>query len=421
MYLKVNGNRAARLLRTLAVGITVGLGLFPSSTSQASDEMRLKVEDPRLAQDAERRFSGWVHKGADEQELDQVYRSVSKLFGSGPNSWVYENSKLGKKHEETANRLLSQGDVAGAAEELKIAATFYGIARFPFLHNQATIDAYKKHDELYLASLRLKGIPVQEINIPFEGKELDVHLFTSSVVSPKSPGPAVVVSGGIDSWKSEMWPTVEAMLAEGLVVLTMDMPGTGTSDWRLSADAEKVYSAAVDYLKSRPDVNPDQIGVNLRSYAGYFAVKLALLDPDVKAAVNFGGPIQEAYGENNLLRLPNYMLSTVGAGFGMTRKEFVDNPEKARAEMKAHTQKTTFEALGLLKPFPDQAALLSINGDNDMLVPVEDIYVLSKAGIRQEIWIYPGGGHTGGKFRAENIPAAAKWLKMQLTSDRPFR
>jgi len=411
----------SRFACVLAVGLMVGLGVQAPSAVKAEEEMRLKVDDPRLAKDAERRFSGWVHKGAVASELDSVYRKVTDLFGSGPKSWVYENSKFGEKHEKKANELLSKGDVVGAAEELKVAATFYGIARFPFLHSEDTIKAYKKHDELYLASLRLKGIPVKEIDIPFEGKKLNVHVYVQSVIAPSKPAPAVVVSGGIDSWKSEMWPTVEAMLAEGFVVLTMDMPGTGASDWKLGPDAERVYSAAVDYLKTRSDVNPDQIGVNLRSYGGYFAVKLALLDSDVKAAVNFGGPIQDAYGENNILRLPNYMLSTVGAGFGMSRKEFVKDPDAAREKMKQHVQATTFEKLGLLKPFPNQGAILSINGDNDLLVPVDDIYLLSKAGIRQDIWIYPGGGHTGGKYRAENIPAAARWLKMHLTNDALFK
>lgn len=420
MYMKAC-KKIARVARVTAVCLMAGAVLPLHQGVQAEEEMRLKVDDPRLAKDAERRFGSWVHKGAVESELDKVFRNVTDLFGSGPKSWVYENSKYGEAHEETANKLLAKGDVAGAAEELKVAATFYGIARFPFLHNAAAIEAYKKHDELYLASLRLKGIPVQEVNIPFEGKELGVHVYAQSVITPSKPAPAVVVSGGIDSWKSEMWPSVEAMLAEGFVVLTMDMPGTGASEWTLGPDAERVYSAAVDYLKTRADVNPDQIGVNLRSYGGYFAVKLALLDPDVSAAVNFGGPIQDAYGENNILRLPNYMLSTVGAGFGMSRKDFVKNPDGARAKMKEHVQATTFKKLGLLKPFPDQAPILSINGDDDLLVPVEDTYILSEAGIRQEIWIYPGGGHTAGKYRAENIPAAARWLKMQLTSTRAFQ
>jgi len=53
----------------------------------------------------------------------------------------------------------------------------------------------------------------------------------------------------------------------------------------------------------------------MRSFGGYFAVKLALVNPDVKAVINACGPI--TFGDGVLWPIPPFIMRTIAAGFGM--------------------------------------------------------------------------------------------------------
>ena len=63
-------------------------------------------------------------------------------------------------------------------------------------------------------------------------------------------------------------------------------------------NAERVFLAAMDHLKTRKDVDGSRIGVWGRSFGAYWTAKLALLHPDrVKAAVFHGGNVHFGFQE----------------------------------------------------------------------------------------------------------------------------
>lgn len=362
----------------------------------------LRLTGVRLILD--RRFDGWVRQGAVPDELDAALRAIHDPTGEeGPGTWAYELMKPADAHYARAWAAVSVVKPDRAMAEFRMASAFYAIARFPYVSNAAKARAYQRHLECYLTVARHYDPPVEVVRIPFEGK----HIIGYLRVPPGEPPPVVVITGGVDTWKGEQDVSMDAMLAEGMAAFAFDMPGTGESAWALAPDADRVYRRAIEYLRARPDLDGDRIGLNLRSMAGYFAVKLAVTDPNVKAAVNWAGPIHLAFSEDHAAQVPPMMVRTILHAMRLP-------PDTPRAEAVARLGELSLERQGLLRPPERQAALLSINGDRDELVPIEDLYLISKRGIRQEEWVYKGDGHTASGHAAEAIPKAAAWLKAKL-------
>jgi pimeloyl-ACP methyl ester carboxylesterase len=354
----------------------------------------------------EERFDGWVAAGANEEELDAALRRIHDPLGTGPGSWVYELSLPAAKHERAAEDAEAAGDTAGAAKEYGKAAVFYFIARFPFVSIPAKAEAYRKHIECYLRAAESFDPPIEIVRIPFEEKEIVGYLRVPRREKP----PVVVLTGGVDTWKSDVEQQVNAMLAEGMAVFAFDMPGTGESEWPLEPDSDRVYSRALRYLKARADLDGENIGVYLQSFAGLFAVKLALVDPNVKAAVNIGGPIQLAFAPEHIRQVDDVMIATIAHAM---REEL----DVSFEELVARAEPMALGSQGLLRKPEKQAILLSINGAEDPLVPIDDLYIISKSGIQQDEWVYADDGHCAHKNAKEHVPKAAAWLKRHLSSE----
>jgi len=354
----------------------------------------------------EERFNGWVEAGADEEELDAALGRIRDPLGSGPGSWVYELSVPAAKHELAATEAELVGNGVKAVEEYFEAAVFYFVARFPFVSTPAKAEAYRKHIDCYLKAAEGFDPSLEIVRIPFEDKEIIGYLLVPRGEKP----PVVVVTGGVDTWKSDVNQQVGAMLAEDMAVFTFDMPGTGESQWPLEPDSDRVYSRVLQYLKTRPDLDGDNMGVYLQSFAGLYAVKLALVDPNVKAAVNVGGPIHLAFTPEHIKVVPDFMTATIAHAMG-------EDPKAGFKTIVAKAEPMSLGKQELLKKPERQAALLSINGDQDPLVPIDDLYIISQSGIEQEEWVYEGDGHCASENLKEHGPKAAAWLKKHLSRE----
>ncbi|MEH6550011.1 MAG: alpha/beta hydrolase [Pseudomonadales bacterium] len=377
----------------------------------AAEEPNFEGWEKGAAHDTHRRLKGWVARSADESELHRIVNETDGLFGEGPGTWVYENSEVGEKLVIAANNALASGHEQDAIEYYKAASAHFGVARYPFIHSPSAQQAYAKHNMAYYRFLELSGVPVEHIRISFEGKEIVGNLYKPQTLPEQDKFPLVVVSGGIDTWKNELVTTIEPMLEQGFAVFAMDLPGTGESQWRLEPNSERIYARAIDFLKQRKDIDETRLAVSLRSFGGHFAVKLALVDEDIKAAINIGGPI--TFGDGEVWPLPRFMLLTLGAGFGMDKEEFND-VEAGRLVLQKKLAALSLRSQGLLKPTEHQAKLLTINGDQDRLVPTGEIFSITTAGIKQEIWLYLNDGHCAGKNSHIYIPESAAWLRQQL-------
>ncbi|GAB1825393.1 alpha/beta hydrolase [Turicimonas sp. TL08] len=109
--------------------------------------------------------------------------------------------------------------------------------------------------------------------------------------SNKTQLPAVAVSGPFGAVKEQASGRYAQRLAEnGFITLAFDPSFTGESGGEIRAVASpdintEDFSAAVDYLSTRKDVDPNKIGILGICGFGGFALNAAANDPRIKATV----------------------------------------------------------------------------------------------------------------------------------------
>ena len=111
--------------------------------------------------------------------------------------------------------------------------------------------------------------------------------------------PVVLHWGGVDGWKEDRRRPSEALHQMGLATMTIDMPGVGESPV-LGSDpkAERTFSAALDYLETRADVDGSRLGVMGGSFGGYWGAKVAHVEAKrLKGAVDWGGGVHLTFQE----------------------------------------------------------------------------------------------------------------------------
>ncbi len=364
---------------------------------------RLVLQITGMRPFVEERFNGWVAGGADEAELDAALSRIYDPKGSGPGSWVFEMARVAETYEKKAEQAEAGGRTEKAAKDFYTASVYYYIARFPFVASPAKKEAYERHIACYLKAARSFDPPLEVVRIPYENKEIVGYLRIPKAERP----PVVILTGGVDGWKSDLNRTIEDLLKEGLAVFAMDIPGTGESAWHLAPESDRVYGQVIDYLQTREDLDGSRLGAFMISFGGYYAVRLALSEPRVLAAINVGGPIALSFEKKNIENIPDVMISTIAHAMGKKL------PMKTE-QMLALAKPFSLDQDGFLQHPKHRAALLSINGDQDPLLPIDDLYIISKKGIKQDEWVYKGSGHCAADEMAEWGPRAAVWMREHL-------
>src|SRR5262249_22482902 len=136
--------------------------------------------------------------------------------------------------------------------------------------------------------------PLAVVEVPFAGKTLIGYL---QIPRGLSRPPIVMQWGGVDGWKEDRQRPCAALHQAGLATLTLDMPGTGESPvlYR-DPDAERSYSAWIDHVAQRADVDGSRIGVWGGSFGAYWAVRLAHVEAKrLKGAVFQGGNVHYGF------------------------------------------------------------------------------------------------------------------------------
>jgi esterase FrsA len=358
------------------------------------------LTNPKYAVGAKFRLGQFIQRGADPKEAEAIFRRLSDLE---PQRWVDEWTRLAEPCERRGSELVVQGKNQEAKAEYQKASMYYGIAKFPVINHPAKQAAYRKCIETYLKASRYFDPPLERVTIPFEGREIIGYLRRPKGVAWP---PIVIATGGIDVYKEER--DTSDLLDMGLAAFSTDMPGNGECPEWYTADAGRVYSAAIDYLTKRDDLDGGRLGIVGRSYGGYWAGKMAYVESKrIRAAVDWGGPIHYTFQEPWLQHLQEDKLYLWAFLDAMVYAHHVKNIDELREQAPTLSLKTQ----GWLdKP---AAPLLIVNGAKDPWITIQDLYILLENGEAKSARVYPEGGHMGGA--AETGKLVMGWLKAQLS------
>lgn len=135
-----------------------------------------------------------------------------------------------------------------------------------------------------------KKVDVQKVTFENQYKmKVTGNLFTPKNLDANRKNPAIIVGhpmGAVKEQSANLYAT--KMAEQGFVTLSLDLSFWGESEGKpRNAVSPDIYaedfSAAVDYLGTRPNIDRERIGVIGICGSGSFAVSAAKIDPRLKA------------------------------------------------------------------------------------------------------------------------------------------
>jgi esterase FrsA len=347
------------------------------------------------------------------QDVEQV---VANLTSLDPDLWGREWGKVGLKYEALAQEQEKMGNAKTAGETYYLAYEYYRIGRYPVPSSAEKMKCYEGALRTFLKAAPTMEPPLERIEIPFEGKKVAGYL---QIPKGARRPPVVMHWGGVDGWKEDRRTNNDALLKLGLACFTIDMPGTGENPCPASDPrAERTFSAAMDYLENRTDVDGKRIACMGGSFGGYWAAKLAHVEAArLRGSVNWGAGVHRTFQEEWLrtaltLTASQYLMgpaSLLDARSYIFRAKSLEETLKIAPSLSLVTQ-------GLI----DQpcAPLLCINGKEDDQHPISDLYLLAEHGSPKDLRIIAGAGHMGRKRGQPNddvVAIVTRWLREKLS------
>lgn len=313
-------------------------------------------------------------KGEDARE------AMASLQTLEPDDWAAAWSRIGERY-------FARGDYFHAWD-------IFNVARWPSERlSGGKQKAYARALDAFQAYAKSLNPPIETVRIPFEGKEIVAYL---RIPRASAPVPLVFGINGLDSRKEEVIAQANGYLNAGVGVFAIDMPGTGQAPILIDVGAERMFSAALDYLATRRDVDAKRIVVQGRSWSGYWAAVLAYTEKNrIRGAVVHGVGIHEYFA-------PEWQKKA------FSTREYLFDIYPARASVYGTKTMEEFLAYGprlslVARRLIDNpsAPMLLVNGERDTQQPIADLYLLMKHGDPKEVWLNPEGGHMG---RSERWP-----------------
>ena len=289
---------------------------------------------------------------------------------------------------------------AEASLAYKRAWRLYYFAQWPVPASSGKKAAYGKALDAYLKYARTMDPPLEVVRIPFEGSEIVGYLRLPK--AGKGPVPLALAISGLDSRKETVAETYDALLKHGIGFFAVDSPGTGQAPLKVSPTSERMFSAILDYLQQRPEVDKSRIFTHGVSFGGYWAAKIAITEQKrLLGAVVQSPPVDVFFTEKFLregtLGNREYLFDLAPAFMNVIEgAHSVDDLARLLPGM-------SLARLGLLdKPM---AAMLIVGGAKDTQVPMSDLDLLMRSGTTpKEAWINPVGGHLGREPRGWTDP-----------------
>ncbi|TMH45187.1 MAG: alpha/beta hydrolase [Betaproteobacteria bacterium] len=385
-------HRGGRMNRWFAVALALPFAALAQSWGPRSLE-ELKQETLRRAERNLYPLTGI--KAEDGRE------AMASLQSLEPDDWAAAWSRIGERY-------FARGDYLHAWQ-------VFNIGRWPSERlSTGKHKAYARALDAFQAYGKSLNPPIETVRIPFDGKEIVAYLRL-----PRASGPMPLVFGinGLDSRKEEVIARADGYLNAGVGVFAIDMPGTGQAPILIDVGAERMFSAALDYLATRRDIDAKRIVVQGRSWSGYWAAVLAYTEKDrIRGAVVHGVGIHDYYApewQKKAFSTREYLFDIYPARASVYGT-------KTMEEFLAYGPRLSLVARGLIdKP---SAPMLLVNGERDTQQPIADLYLLMKHGDPKEVWVNPEGGHMGrsqrwpeGKVLAEVVEP---WVLRRLGVER---
>ncbi len=218
---------------------------------------------------------------ADFAELRQ---RITKLADASPAFEV-----VARRREAKAQAAERDGALVTARESYFMAAIHWAAAQWPIDENNEQNRLYNERKRTcYTSYARLADHHVEAAWVPLRGGAALPGWFHLPPGRRDGRVPVVVSLPGMDSFK-EMGVALygDRWLQRGMAVLALDGPGQYESPvlgihFSMAAWMD-TGKAVVDWLRARPEIDPDRIGLSGNSFGSFFGTIAAAHEPRLRA------------------------------------------------------------------------------------------------------------------------------------------
>ena len=250
--------------------------LFPGPGLPGGGQLEVRMEVPLL------------HPDPDVREVALRYKPYNL------ESWHAEWTRMADKNEELAAGFEGEGRNVTAHDFYRRAAEFHRRALVYMPDSDPRMmQSHDRLKETFDKAWSLVKPPFERVQIPYEGHMLDA-LFYPARGPAGARMPTVYNYGGADGILLRgLDGDAGQYVRRGMSFIDVDGPGHGAMlrEKKLYAppDSERVAKAVIDYLVTRPDVDPDRIGLHGSSMGGYSGPRCATEEKRIKAVAVWSG------------------------------------------------------------------------------------------------------------------------------------
>ena len=241
-----------------------------------------------------------VFGGSDIGELHKIGTLLKGVGPEDDEAWFDACAKVADGVRAHAERFESTGHRVSAAGAYLRACNYYQMAeRFRTPKDAKALAVFKTGVDCFHKHAKLSDIKIEIVEVPM-GKESLPGYFVPAPSAQGKRAPCVVFFDGLDVTKEiQFMRGVPDLIKRGISCLIMDGPGTGEAiRFRgnvLRHDYEVAGSACMDWLEKRDDVDAKKVGVVAISLGGYYAPRIASMEPRFAACIAWGA-IWDYYG-----------------------------------------------------------------------------------------------------------------------------
>lgn len=233
------------------------------------------------------------YEGAD---IGEVLVAANQIKPGDFESYSTAFNSLATRVHNAASAIDHKKHPISARNALFKASSYYRAADF-FLHgNWSDPRIYSLWDQQladFNAAMALLPVPGERVNLPAKDGNFTIPAIFFGTGLP-GPRPTIIMCNGYDGSQEEMYHLIgQAAVQRGINVITFEGPGQPTvrreQNLGFIPQWERVVTPVVDYALTRPEVDPDTIGLMGYSFGGYLAPRAAAFEHRLAAVFAVDG------------------------------------------------------------------------------------------------------------------------------------
>jgi dienelactone hydrolase len=286
----VLGGGAVAALATVGTVAGASAAASASASSAVSPQMQNLFTLSDLDFETLFAFGSAGYGGAEFGELVTV---VNQINAAGASYETYYGSflALAQRTSALADAELAVGRTASARSAYLRASTYYAMLLYFILGSTAAAreaSAYAACQRCWQAASQLFDPPFEPVRIPYGKTWLPGYLLRPDTRPVRRP--TLIMNNGEDAQHVALYANGAAdALERGYNALLFYGPGQGEMLFERQVpfryDWENVITPVVDYLRSRPEVDPGRIVLNGSSLGGLLVIRAAAFEHRLAAVV----------------------------------------------------------------------------------------------------------------------------------------